>query len=259
MCEGHCSLKSSDGTATCGKCKKNSPPPDTAEVLAPRVGKPAAYAMVRSAARTLETRETVGLEEARAVARAVAAIDYLADTMQRDAIREREKKRRQRKQQALPGVDLGRDRGIGEFVGLSKTIDGQYQAVRRGADNSVTLRRRKAGGDQTMNTDCACGRAYCEFNVGTCPREPAGPLKRHKDSGGPRDFLAGQPVTCGQPLERLVGNVEDGRGRWVPVRYEAALFRDGAALYIDNTGEHEATTRDRFRWPQPGTTAGDIT
>jgi hypothetical protein len=29
--------------------------------------------------------------------------------MQRDAIREREKKRRQRKQQALPGVDLGRD------------------------------------------------------------------------------------------------------------------------------------------------------
>lgn len=108
------------------------------------------------------------------------------------------------------------------------------------------------------NTDCGCGRAYCDWNVGTCPQEPAGPLRRGKDDGGARDFLVGKPVQCGQPLDRLTGDVEAGRGKWVRVRYEAALFRDGPAMYVDDTGEHEATQRDRFRWPLPGAAAGDL-
>lgn len=108
------------------------------------------------------------------------------------------------------------------------------------------------------NTNCGCGRAYCDWNVGTCPQEPAGPIKRRKDEGGARDFLVGKPIQCGQPLDRLSGDVEAGRGRWVRVRYEAALWRNGPALYIDDQGEHEATTRDRFRWPLPGSTDGDL-
>ena len=80
-----------------------------------------------------------------------------------------------------------------------------------------------------------------------------GPLVRRKDPSGARDYLCGQPVTCGQPpLELFTGDVEAGR-QWALVRYEAALFRHGPAIVIDDAGEHETSPRDRFRWPLRGT------
>lgn len=102
------------------------------------------------------------------------------------------------------------------------------------------------------NYECGCGRAFCDFNVGTCPREPAGPLVRRGDAGGARDHLVGRPVHCGQQIDRLVGDVERGRGRWVRGRYE--MKRRGAelvALFVDERGDHEVRPTDRFRWPLP--------
>ena len=107
------------------------------------------------------------------------------------------------------------------------------------------------------NLNCGCGRAYCDFEVGSCPREPAGPLRRHEQASGPRDFLVGRPVHCGQPLDLLVS------GRWVPVRYETSTRRIGdraqrVAIFVDDTGEHEATANHRFRWPLPGAASDDL-
>lgn len=103
--------------------------------------------------------------------------------------------------------------------------------------------------------DCHCGRAHCDWLVGTCPREPRAGLSRDRDEGGPRDFLLGRPVHAGVVLERLEGDVAAGRGRWTSVRYETRPNRGGALdplpVYVDDAGEHRITLRDVFRWPWP--------
>ena len=109
------------------------------------------------------------------------------------------------------------------------------------------------------NSNCGCGAAYCDYPVGTCPREPAGPIRRKIETSGPRDFLAGKPIHCGQPLDLLVSR------RWARVRYETATRRTDAhprgervAIFIDDTGEHDVTERHVFRWPLPGAASDDL-
>lgn len=84
------------------------------------------------------------------------------------------------------------------------------------------------------------------------------------DAGGPRHFLAGRPVHCGdilelQEIERRVDDVGDEHialvDRWVQVRYESQPDGQGgivASLYAV-VGGYVGTLRHwpsmRFRWP----------
>ena len=116
------------------------------------------------------------------------------------------------------------------------------------------------------NVNCGCGRAYCDWPIGKCPREPTGPLRRKIEASGPRDFLVGKPVHCGQPLDLLVTHeFVATRASWVRVRYETATRRsdthprgERVAIFIDDTGEHDVTERHVFRWPLPGAASDDL-
>jgi len=78
-------------------------------------------------------------------------------------------------------------------------------------------------------------------------------LELRHESGGPRHYLAGRDIHCGDQIEIQVAGP---RGPWVPVRYEASIRRNdgdeqdtlsvclyaiGARIYYDNDAA--------FRWP----------
>lgn len=77
------------------------------------------------------------------------------------------------------------------------------------------------------------------------------PMEAGRDAGGFRDFLAGQPIHAGAPLEIWLG------GRWLPGRYEAAYQHEQGFFYtslFDQEDTRPTAIRIdrqvmRFRWP----------
>ena len=73
-----------------------------------------------------------------------------------------------------------------------------------------------------------------------------GKLVLSEDGGGPRHYLDGRPVHCGEPLQVRLGGV------WLWVRYEASLKsldRVSVCLHADG-GKIIPDDRATFRWKE---------
>jgi hypothetical protein len=123
-------------------------------------------------------------------------------------------------------------------------------------------------GENCGGAECSPRRAMLKRSVEGA-RDAWGALEIRKDprssaAGGPRHYLDGKPVHCGDVLElQERGRCEDDYGdyfvpvlRGARVRYEASGFAEGsihATLHANVAGEQfvaDFQPHMRFRWPE---------